>query len=66
MPKSVSPKPAPKRDDPEESKLFEDSARELGPDENEEASQRALKATIPAKPAKKSSAKLSPSARSTP
>jgi hypothetical protein len=40
-------KPAPKPDDPEESKRFVDMAREVEADESEEALERAFKKIVP-------------------
>jgi hypothetical protein len=39
----------PKRDDPEQSKRFIDTAREVGADETEEGAERAFKKVVPSK-----------------
>ena len=43
-------KPNPPRDDPEESKRFMETAREIGADESPEAFERVIKKVIPQKP----------------
>lgn len=43
-------KPPPKRDDPEQSKRFEETARELEADESGKSFEDALGATLPVKP----------------
>jgi hypothetical protein len=45
----MSRKPAPKPDDPEQSKRFIDTAREIGADEDPEAFERAFKKVVPSK-----------------
>jgi hypothetical protein len=42
-------KKAPKRDDPDQSKRFEETARELGVDESGRKFKRAVKAVVPKK-----------------
>ena len=46
-PKSENRKTTPKPDNPDQSKRFEDKARELEADESGKAFERALKATLP-------------------
>jgi hypothetical protein len=48
-------KPAPKPDDPEQSKRFIETAREIGTDEDPEAFERAFKKVIPDRPHKTAS-----------
>jgi hypothetical protein len=43
-------KPAPKPDDPEQSRRFIETAREIGTDESPEAFERAFKKIVPRKP----------------
>lgn len=42
-------KPNPKPDDPEQSKRFEEAARQLGTDESENAFEKALDVSLPIK-----------------
>jgi hypothetical protein len=46
-------KPKPPPDDPEQSKRFEETARELGADESGDLFKKAVKAVVPPKQAKK-------------
>lgn len=46
---STKAKPPPKRDDPEQSKRFEETAREVEADESGKDFQRAIKAVVPTK-----------------
>jgi len=51
---AVTPKnPKPDRDDPEQSKRFEDAAREMGADESGKKFRRAFKTVVPIKHAPK-------------
>lgn len=43
----MSEKPKPKHDDPEQSKRFIDTAREIGADETEKGADKAFKKVIP-------------------
>jgi hypothetical protein len=46
-------KPAPKPDDPEQSKRFIEKAREIETDETKEAFERAFKKLVPSKPSQR-------------
>lgn len=49
MPSKKNPKPNPKPDDPEQSKRFVETAREIEADESGEAFRRALDKIVPQK-----------------
>lgn len=46
----AKPPPVPKPDDPEQSRRFVETAREIGADESGEAFRRALRKIVPPKP----------------